>query len=162
MSKFLLHLAVAAVTFTFSTHFTKTWNSFLKRRFAVEAAQSLPRPEAPSGLIAESELRNIYSSYAEAQTKHDRAFFERVEAKEFKLFTEGRAYSRSEDIDFMNSDDDVYSIEDLQIRGYGNAAVVSGRMVATDSRGGVASWNWIDVCVRDDHGWQILSTTQSY
>ena len=164
MQKFFLHLAVACITFTVSTHFTKVWKRFQNPQFRPQQYESVPPTSRRSSMPADPDLVDIYNKYAHAQTAHDRAFFERVEADEFKLFTGGRAYSRSEDIALMNAAraDDVYKIEDLKFDHGGSVAVVTGRMTATDNRGHVDSWRWLDICLKTDHGWQIMSTTQLY
>jgi len=106
-------------------------------------------------------LLDIYRDYAAAQTRHDAAFFERVEDEEFRLNTSEGAFSRAEDIQMMNDDprDIIYKTEDLKVENKGDAAIVTGRMVETDGDGSVDSWRWIDVCVKRQGRWRIISTT---
>ena len=162
MPRVLLHLAVACITFTLSTHVTKVWNAWTHRQLPKLVVQT---PAArPAQLISsnEPELLEIYREYGAAQTRHDRAFFERVEADDFRLFAGGTSYSRAEDIELLNdsSPELIYSLEDLRIESDGQQAVVRGRMTMTDKQGNAQSWNWIDVCARRARGWQIISTTQ--
>ncbi len=163
MRKLIFHLAVALITFSLSTFLTKIWNMPPRAESPRQTVHTLPSNSNQLVSSDEPELLDIYNKYAAAQTRHDRAFFERVEADDFRLFAEDRSYSRSEDIELMNSSpaDLVYQIEDLKIESQGDAAVVSGRMTATDGHGEVDSWYWIDVCVRRGHSWQIVSTTQA-
>ena len=163
MPKLFLHLAVACITFTVSTHFTKIWSARGRGQLPKQSVQSPPSNSNQTISSDDPELLDIYNQYAAAQTNHDRAFFERVETDDFRLFTDDRSYSRTEDIDLMNNSpaDLVYTIEDLKIESHGDAAVVSGRMTATNKSGYKNSWRWIDVCVRRAHGWQIVSTTQA-
>ena len=160
MRKFLLHLAITCITFTFSTHFTRIWNTHKAQSMSVIKPSPSPPTVRPA---ANRELLDIYNQYAQAQTKQDRAFFERVEAEEFKLFTENRTYSRAEDIQMMISSptDEVYTLEVSDIEDRDELAVVRGRMTVKDKHGEVDSWHWVDICVKRGNRWQILSTTQS-
>ena len=111
----------------------------------------------------QEELLKVYHEYAAAQTRHDVAFFEQTEAEEFILFQPyGKNLSRSEDIELLKTlaPDIKYAIDDLRVRFYGDSAVVTGRMTATFPNAGSHTWQWIDVCVRRNGRWQILSTTQ--
>jgi len=161
MPRIILHLAVACLTFTVGTHLTRILNAPVSKPLLCQTLERRSQA-APASATAEPQLIDIYSKYAAAQTRHDRAFFERVEAEEFKLFADGRSYSRAEDIELMNSSpaDLIFKIEDLKIETQGDSAVVTGRMSATDSHGNVDSWDWIDVCLKSQHGWKIISTTQ--
>jgi hypothetical protein len=158
MRKLFLHFAVACITFSGSTHLTKIWKPRGRAAVAKQTVQLLSSATA----AAESQLLDIYREYGAAQTRHDNAFFERVEAEEFKLFADGRTYSRAEDIKLMDSSstDEVYEIDDLNVEMKGDGAVVTGRMTLTNSNGYRDSWRLIDVWIRLGHGWQILSTTQ--
>jgi len=162
MPRILLHLAVACLTFTVGTHLTRILNARVGKQPPCQTREARLTQASLPYSTADPQLLDIYANYAAAQTRHDSAFFERVEAEEFRLFADGRSYSRSEDIELMNSStaDLVFKTEDLKIEMRGDSAVVSGRMSATDSHGDVQSWDWIDVCVKNQHGWQIISTTQ--
>ena len=160
MRRIFLHFAMACITFTGSTHVTKLWNSRGRAALPTQTVQVLSSATA----MSESALLDIYNEYGAAQTRHDNAFFERVEAEEFKLFADGRTYSRAEDIQMMDSSpaDEVYKIDDLNVEMKGEGAVPAGRMTLTNSSGYRDSWRLIDVWVRRGHNWQILSTTQIY
>jgi hypothetical protein len=149
------------MTFIVSSQLTKIWRAESSNPLPCEVREDRPLAEAVTS-TGDVNLGDIYRVYADAQTRHDQAFFERVEAEDFRLFTSWGSFSRSEDIEMMKSDsrDIVYQTEDLKIETKGEAAVVTGRMVSTDSHGNVDSWRWIDVCVRRDGRWRIISTTQ--
>src|SRR2546421_11897415 len=160
MCRIFLHFAIACITFTGSTHVTKLWNSRGRAALPKQTVQVLSSATA----MGEPQLLDIYCEYGAAQTRHDNAFIERVEAEEFKLFADGRTYSRAEDIQIMDRSpaDEVYKIDDLNVEMKGDGAVVTGRMTLTTSSGYSDSWRWIDVWIRRGHSWQILSTTQIY
>ena len=162
MRKAILYLAVACTTLTVSIQMTRIWNALGHGESPGAAQQRLSLGLDPS-VLAEPELLEIYSNYAEAQTRRDRAFFERVEAEELRLFFDGQSLSRTEDIELMNRSpgDEVYKTDDLNIKVLGDTAVVTGRMTVTHSGGQGDSWRWIDVCVKRGNRWQILSTTQT-
>lgn len=157
----LLHLAVACLTLIVSSQLIRIRRAELPKPLPGEVADNRLSRE-PLTSTGEVNLADIYRDYAAAQTRHDQAFFERVEAEDFRLFTSWGSFSRSEDIEMMKSDspDIVYKTEDLKIETKGDAAVVTGRMVSTDGRGNVQSWRWIDICVKRDGRWRIISTTQ--
>jgi hypothetical protein len=161
MRTFFLHLGLACVTFSLSSHFTKVWRGRPSEALPCEASNELPLT-TPDRSTGEVNLLDIYRDYAAAQTRHDQAFFERVEDEEFRLFTTWGSFSRTEDIQMMNHDspDIVYKIEDLNVESKGEAAIVTGRMVSTFGHGSVESWRWIDVVIKRDGRWRIISTTQ--
>jgi hypothetical protein len=161
MRKVIFHLAVACTTFAVSTYMTNLWTLRCYRELPSTAHREQPFVPSPHA-TGEADLAQIYRNYADAQTRHDRAFFERVEADEFMLFSEGETFSRSQDIELMNnaSADIVYKIDNLKFEVQGEGAIVSGRMSATDNSGDIEYWRFIDVCVKRNGRWQILSTTQ--
>jgi len=162
MRKLVLHLVIACGTFVVSVCLTNIWNLLSRVHMP---GQRLDRPVfEPDRTVSTAEpgLLEIYRDYASAQTRHDRTFFERVEADSFILvFPDGRTLSRTEDIQLLNSfpTDTVYKHDDLNIKIYGEAAIVTGRITATQSSGYSDSWRWIDICRRRGGRWQIQSTT---
>ncbi len=163
MSKLVLRLAIACSTFAASACLTNIWNSLGR---ADTPVRTLPGPVSesdPTSSIAEPGLLEIYRDYASAQTNHDVAFFERVEADDFMLFSSyGKALSRTEDIQLLKSlpTDIVYKHDDLNVQIHGNAAIVTGRITATPRGGFGYSWRWVDICLKRGDRWQIQSTTQ--
>ena len=163
MRKLILHLSLACCTFAVSTYLTNFWNSLGRADTPVQTIQSQVFESRPTISIAEPGLLEIYRDYGSAQTKHDVAFFERVEADDFILFlSNGKTLSRTEDIQLLKSlpTDIVYKYDDLNVQMYGDAAIVTGRITAIYSGGYSNSWRWIDVCLKRGGRWQIQSTTQ--
>ena len=166
MRRTILRISVALITFLAGVALAGTWNLL---RSASRPNPSRPRIEAIASPADEStasdqqELLKLYDDFAEAQTKHDAAFFEQNEAEDFILFESyGRRLSRAEDIELLRTLDPAtnYTSEDVHVQLYNDAAIVTGRMRATYSTGNSHSWPWIDVCVKRGGRWQILSTTQ--
>jgi FAD/FMN-containing dehydrogenase len=166
MRSLLLHLSVACLTFAVSSELTKAFRAKSPNPLPFEFRANRPAintmPSEPVTSVGEVNLSDIYRDYAVAQTRHDEGFFQRVEDEDFRLFTSWGSYSRSEDIEIMKgeSPDIVYKIEDLKIETKGEAAVVTGRMVSIDGGGNTHSWRWIDICVKRNDRWRIISTTQ--
>lgn len=179
MRRVVFHVAIACCTFAFSVLLSSIWNWGVGTdtpgpRLYVRDAVSVSTTDAvvslepgvwtaqPRLAAAEPELLDIYRGYAEAQTNHDIEFFKNVEAEDYVLFSDGKTMSRSETIEWLkNSPSFVfYTLDDVNIKIYGDAAVVTGRVTATYHNGAMNSWRWIDVCVKRDGRWQIQSTTQ--
>ncbi len=168
MRKVGLYMAIACSTFGVSVSLTNIRNLLspadvsakILQPPVVKAYLSVPNL---SVFTTEPGLFEIYRDYALAQTNHDLAFFERVEADDFIVFQGyGRTLSRAEDIQWLrNSPAGItYTYDDLNVKIYGDAAVVTGRMTASYSDGHSYSWRWLDVCRRRGGRWQIQSTTQ--
>jgi ketosteroid isomerase-like protein len=73
--------------------------------------------------------------------------------------------TRAEDIAAMlaSPKDARYTTDDIRVQFYGNTAIVTGCMTAThtgihDSYG--LRWRWIDLFLKHNGRWQIISTTQ--
>jgi hypothetical protein len=162
-----LHFAIFLITFLVGNSLAGAWNFLLERPL-----NELPVPYVGSRSVAitdaseanaEKELLELYQQYAIAQTNHDVGFFERVEAENFVLFLrDGRRLSRTEDIQLLQSMDQNirYRVDDLRVQHYREGAVVAGRMTAEYSGGYRYSWQWVDMLIKRDGRWQILSTTQ--
>ena len=160
MRKVFLHLFLAGITFFFSLGLTRLFDSSSRTTASVPAKTAqVVKVNLPD--YDEQKLREIFREYAPAQTKHDRAFFERVESDRFILFDWNRNLTREQDIRAMESwpRDTVFESEVESIRIIGDAAVVTVRMLARYATGEVDSFRCIHVCVRNGHSWQILSTT---
>jgi hypothetical protein len=160
MRKLALHLAIACTTFAASTFLTNIWKALTLPEAPAETVQ-IPEVQQ-TVLVAEPELLEIFREYGPAQTRHDRAFFERVETDDFRLFTaDGQALTRSEDIEAMNASpfDIVYQLEVQKIEVLGDIAVVSSTMSFTQGSSSVA-WPSLDICVKRNGRWQIRSSTE--
>jgi len=158
MSKLIIHTTVAVITFVSGVTLTNVWNWLMgDRAYGVAQVES-----AMMAVPGDDELLEIFRNYGPAQTRHDSAFFERVEANEFILFQDGQAYTRTQDIQMMNRlpSHVVFENEVLKLTLQGETAVVNSRMTATYEDGTKDSWLALDVCVQRDGHWQILSTTE--
>jgi ketosteroid isomerase-like protein len=133
-----------------------------------EAAPVVRREAHPAftNEIAEQEIRELLRRYDIAQTQHDASFFEWVESDDFVLtLSDGRTMTRAEDVAAMmaSTGDVTYTTDDVQVQFHGNVAVVSGRMTAiyTDNHNSYSQrWRWVDLFVKRDGRWRIISTTQ--
>lgn len=163
MNKWFLRLFVALMTFLLSVALTGALRFF----FGGGPAVDVQAVEAPQPFFDFSEdqaqIMEIYSQYGPAQTRHDRAFFERVEAENFMLFSRHERLTREQDIQWMESqpDDITYDVRVHHVRVFGNSAISRGRMLVTFGSGETAEWPFIDVWVRRNGTWQIQSTTSS-
>ena len=161
MRKLFLHLVIASTTFYFSSELTRLVKFASSN--SSPASQNEKQPGDVADLIGpdEEKLLKINREYGPAQTRHDRAFFERVERENFILFQRDRNLTKEQDIQEMERwpKDIVYESDVESIRILGNTAVVTGRMHAHHPSGGVITWGFIDVCIRNGPDWQILSTT---
>jgi len=163
MRKLFLHLLIACSTFAASISLTNIWHWLGRADMPAQTFEGAVSETDPKISTAEPGLLEIYRDYAAAQTNHDLAFFERVEADDFILFVrQGKSLSRTEDIQWLNGlpTNIVYTQDDLKVEIHGNSAIVTGRITATYSGGYNDSWRWIDVCLKRGGRWLIQSTTQ--
>jgi len=161
MRRMLLRVAIAGLTFLVGVCLTTFWHSVSQSTAPMVEVRVYELEPTDAG--AEAELRRIFEEYGPAQTRHDAAFFERAEADEFMLFSEERKpLTRAQDIAWMKSlpSDITYRIEVDSIKIYGEAAVANSRIIAIYPDNTSATWSCIDVCVRRNGRWQILSSTE--
>jgi len=158
MNRFFLRVFVALTTFVLSIGLTS-----LTKLFRHDDSKMLKFTyiRAQQSTLDEMRLRELYREYGPAQTRHDRAFFEEVEATDFVLFLGEHHLSREDDIQWMESSptDIVYESVPESIRVIGDWAMVHGHMEAHHPDGDVHSWGFIDVWVRRGDTWRIQSTT---
>jgi hypothetical protein len=169
MRRLVLHVAVALISCLLGVSAASLWNIASSGRspeIAIVVRQESRPASAPTNEIDELEIREILRQYDIAQTRHDAAFFERIEADEFVLtLSSGETLTRAEAIaDMMASRKDAtYTTNEVRVQFYGNAAIVTGRMTVTyTGKGDTYSprWRWIDLFVKRGGRWQIISTTQ--
>jgi|GEM_PF-2591020 len=161
MRKLVFHLTIACATFAFSTSLTNVWRSLTQSDTASSQPVHLPDLDAPAQTADEGELLRLYQEYGPAQTRHDQAFFERLETDDFILFVGGgEALNRTEDIKAMNDSpaDIIYRLEPQKIEVHGNTAIVTSTMTTTQ-QGSSESWQSVDICVKREGRWLIRSTT---
>ena len=163
MKKWFLRVLVALIAFTFSVVLTGVFRFLFGGRPTI--ARSVTTDTRPFMDFSEDHARiaEIYNEYGEAQTRHDRAFFERVETENFVLFVGSERLTRDEDIKWLEGQpaDISYEVSINHIRVFGNSAVSRGRMLVTYGDGATAEWPFIDVWVKRGDTWQIQSTTAS-
>jgi len=161
MRKVLLRLVVACTTFFLSLGLTNISAGLRTVDSSASAVQ--PKSHATDTGFDEDEqlLLEIYREYGPAQTRHDRAFFERLETDDFILFSGAEHLSREQDIRQMEKSpaDSVYDSDVEYVKIFGDTAVARGRMEVRYGNGETQSWGFIDVWVRRGHDWQIQSTT---
>ncbi|MEP6848470.1 MAG: nuclear transport factor 2 family protein [Acidobacteriota bacterium] len=113
-----------------------------------------------------AELTQLEKDIGEANIRRDKAFFERIEADEF-IFTDsvGGLTTKAEDVASLDKPSGEfklasYEVDDVQVRIYGNTAVVTGR-AATVSKGKeretTSRSRFTDVFVRRGGQWQIVA-----
>jgi hypothetical protein len=156
MNKWILRIFVALMTFLLSIALTGAFRLLFGSSAVVFEAR--PYLDFSSD---QAEIAAIYSEYGDAQTRRDRAFFERVEADNFMLFVGSRRLTREEDIQWMESQppDMRYEVRVHRLRVLGNSAIARGYMVVTYGNGASSEWPFIDVWVKHDGVWQIQNTT---
>lgn len=166
-----LRAAVAVITLTIGMSAARLCDA-VRKSLAAETPRTIseePRGHAPytptlsaEHETARQEILEILRQYDVAQTRHDAAFFERVEADSFILTEgDGTTRTRAEAIALMKTWDKnlEYTSDDFDVRFYGDVATVAGRMTETHPSGYRFSWRWVDLFARRDGRWQILSTT---
>jgi len=163
MRRITLYFATALFTFIVGTSFGRTWNSLFGKPLFDESTSG---SEGESGHLpssaVEQELLEIERQYDIAQTNQDAAFFEKLETNNFILtFADGSTLTKTQDIALMKSWDPriKFVSDDLRVRTFGNAAILSGRTTEISPTGDRNSWRWLDLFVKRDGRWQILSTT---
>jgi ketosteroid isomerase-like protein len=114
---------------------------------------------------AEQELVAVENAWADAAVKADGAAIGRIYADEY-LFTDedGFVWNKSQDIANVTSGTYKpvsYKLEDMRVRIYGDAAVVTGRNVLQASFKGKdisGPYRFTDVFVKRDGRWQCVAT----
>jgi hypothetical protein len=164
MNKFFVRLFVACTCFVLSVALTSFSKLFRSADSAIDVVALQPAEPNFDFSDDEVQLREIYREYGPAQTRHDRAFFEKIEADDFRLFFDGKSLSREEDIQWMERTPTsmVFDNQPEYIKIFGNSAVVRGRLNVRYSNGYVYPGRYIDVWVRRGDRWQIQSTTSGY
>jgi ketosteroid isomerase-like protein len=147
----------------------------MKRSTLALAAAALAAPLLASARVppdstadrTKAELMQLERDIGAANVRRDAAFFERVEAEEF-VFTDsgGGVTTKAEDVAGVKAppNPDVkllaYDVDDMQVRLYGDTAVVTGRvttrqLVKGEERTGKSRFT--DVFVRRDGRWQLVA-----
>lgn len=164
MNTIFVRLLVAALCFAFSVTLANVWKLVRGEKTCVRVAVATPAPTRSDFSFDEQQIREIYREYGPAQTRQDRAFFERIETEDFRLFCYDASFSREEDIKWMESTprDLTYANHPYEINIFGNSALARTSFTVRHPDGHVDRWDTIDVWIKRGNQWRIRSTTQSY
>jgi hypothetical protein len=164
MNKFFLRVIVASITFALSVCISTVWKWVRGPEpvsLVVELGLRVP-PGINYPLTADEQtILDVYREYGPAQTRHDRAFFEKVETDNFILSRGNQNLSREEDIREMENEpmDIEYDIDVEYLTVLGNSAAARGRIKAKFPYGSTMSQSFLDVWVRRGNEWLIQSTS---
>jgi ketosteroid isomerase-like protein len=120
---------------------------------AVTRAAELPSPPAAQ---AEREVRALEAARKDAIQAGDRAALESLYAADFRGVTSGGAQVGREEViaALLRAKGKAAEPEDLQVRIFGNVAVVTGRLRLADNGG---TLRYLHVYVRRDGPWQLVA-----
>jgi len=164
MRRTYLGVAVALITFMVGGSAAGVWKYLTRKPISLNCDYKIPTAIVNSA--AEAEIRELFKQYAVAQTNLDAAFFERVEADSYTVTARwGQTFTKAEIIADMKTWDrnTKYAYESLDVKLYGDGAVVHGVLTATETYEGHSSrttWQSIYLLTKRTGQWQILSTTQ--
>ena len=113
----------------------------------------------------ERELKKVEEDWANAYLRHDAVILERILADEFiSVGSNGKSHNKAQDIEELKGDSASYDYStpyDLEIRVYGNGAVVIGRTKEKghydSGRQFVNEYRWTDIFVKRDGRWQCVA-----
>ena len=134
--------------------------------FAVVAwAQTPAQPKSGS---AEQELLKLEQDWTNAEVKADLAFLDRILADDW-LFTDpdGVVWTKAKSLAVLKSGEDVVSSmvpDDMKVRIYGDAAVVTGRATTKETFKGKdisGLHRWTDTWIKKAGRWQCVATHAS-
>jgi uncharacterized protein DUF4440 len=159
MNKLFIRLLVAFIAFSFGLVLTGIIKPVRRSNRGVTIVMAPPLFESAAG-ENEAQIRAIYRQYGPAQTRHDRKFFERIETEDFTLTVDGMKLSREEDIKWMEGQptDITYQSRVDHVQVFDQLAVAHGYLEVRNSDGSARQWQFVDVWVKRDNGWQIQST----
>jgi ketosteroid isomerase-like protein len=129
---------------------------------ALAVAGGLAQAAPPAALVAQ--LKAQADAWDQAIIKKDRAAIERNMADDFRQIDgRGHVETKASFVDGLVSADlviDPYTVEDFEVRVYGDTALLSGRTRMTGSYQGQAfksHYRYIDVYVKRGGAWKIVS-----
>ncbi len=143
--------------------------TFLALAGAVALAQ-LPAYAATTDRTAdEQQIRKIEQDWVNAMVKRDGAFLKKLEADDYTLTgPDGKVLTKEEDIKNTTEGDTIFDdikIENLEVRFYGDTAVVNGmNMIKAHSKSGdmeedlSGPYSWTDVFVKQNGQWKVVAT----
>ena len=136
----------------------------MKRRLllALVAATGLAQAAPPARLVAQ--LKAQADAWDQAIVAKDRAAIEANMAADFRqIDARGNVETRTSFVDGLVSPDlvlDPYTVEDFEVRVYGDTALLSGRTRMTGRYQGQpfqTHYRYIDIYVRRNGVWKIVS-----
>jgi ketosteroid isomerase-like protein len=117
---------------------------------------------------AEQELITLENEWADAWVKRDVAFFDRIMADDYTWTSPwGEVLTKAHNLALVKSGEDViksWVLADIEVRVYGDAAVVSGRDTIKETYKGedVSSQNrWTHTWVKIAGRWQCVAAHSS-
>jgi ketosteroid isomerase-like protein len=124
----------------------------------------ISRPVAGDDKVDTATLTHIADDWDKAIVRKDRAAIEANMAEDFRQIDgDGDVLKKKQFVDELVSSDltiHPYSVEDFEVRLYGDIALLSGRTRMTGSFKGkdfASDYRYIDVYARRDGGWRIVS-----
>jgi len=133
--------------------------------FLVIGTASVAKAQTES---AEQELINLENGWAEALVKRDVAFLDRILADDFMTTSSrGIVSTKAQILAGVKSSAYVYisiTLDDIQVRIYGDVAMVTGRNTVKSMRNGrdiSGQERWTDTWIRHDGRWQAVATHNS-
>jgi hypothetical protein len=132
--------------------------------WAVSAAAQTAASKKDAKIAAE--LTKIEKDIGQANVRRDKVFFERIEADEF-IFTDsaGGLTTKAEDVASLDKPAGnlklvSYEVDDVEVRVYGNAAVVTGRSTTVSKgkeREVTSRSRFTDIFVKRGGRWKIVA-----
>jgi ketosteroid isomerase-like protein len=116
---------------------------------------------------AEQELLKLQREWLDAYQAHDAAALERIEADDFTLTEgDGKVTTKAEDVASLKNakppqPDDAFDVEDVQVRLYGDTAVLIGRVIIRyRNRGQMVAeqYRYTDTYLRRRGRWQVVAS----
>jgi ketosteroid isomerase-like protein len=122
-------------------------------------------PTQPTSGSVEQELLQLETGWANANVKADVAFLDRILAEDC-IFTdpEGVVWTKAQSLEHLKSGEQVITFmvsDDMKVRVYGDAAVVTGRNTAKGTFKGKdvsGQEQWTDTWIKRDGRWQCVAT----
>jgi ketosteroid isomerase-like protein len=113
---------------------------------------------------AVDQLKQLEQDWAKAAMNKDKQLYSRLEAPDYKfVMPDGKVRGRDEDLTALaNSSYSQNSVSDLDVRVYGDTAVVTGLAQIKGTENGKdisGSYRFTDVWVKRDGNWQAVNTT---
>jgi ketosteroid isomerase-like protein len=113
---------------------------------------------------AEQELIKLENEWADAWVKSDVAFNDRIMADDFTWTSPwGMVFTKADDLALVRSGEDVitsWALADMNVRVYGDAAVVTGRDTIKETYKGKdvsSQYRWTHTWVKRDGRWQCVA-----